>query len=1018
MKGLRLLFAVLLAPLVFHAATADDATDIARAATRRGTTTTVSSTRQKTKIEESDAATLPSGTTVSRATTLPKATPVVRERDTTQTVTMRTGTSKAAEIRTISDAGKSVSVRSATNIAQRPVRDNATRTSGALSRSAITNSIAHDRPAGTSRTIGATNRHGVIRPSASSRARSATTDADSATRDSILSRNYAKCRDVFNSCMDEFCANKDSQLQRCACSARVNEFDQAKANLAAAEDKLLDFSERLLTINMDKEDALAISQATEGELAYATADTSASKRLLNEIAEKLNTSFDDSKFSNGVGAISLSLDIESAFDNVDSLAGASTTLKTGTQLYASALPVCREMAAEICTPDELSLAESGYKMLIEQDCNTVAKSYQTQTDQARTKVLESSALLDISRLSNYQNRNSDDILTCRQKMLDMLTDSTVCGENLGQCLDVTGRYIDPTTGEAFLTIELANLGNLITRPQMNQSWQTAPNNAKFVTFLEGKKKFLEPAMKNCEDISDYVWQEFIDDALAQIKLAQEQKLEEVRQSCTTLTSQCLDSAMDSITEFDSRALSVFGVAADRTVNAMCNDIITACTALIDTTNDTDWSTGVQEITSDKTYATILSTCREVGRNCIIQSCKSISGNFGLCESTTTSINRESILSRTACWNDVVKCVADAGTETINLIMQNQGRAPSTTDGHIYETLYGPNLTISNNTTSTADATDTATDIEYVYDICQAEQCGGNSGLDCATCRLAEQIWGNCETAPDKTLGGDALDGTGQHNRIITMGKDAENATLLSWFAYNTGTQNRLDSCRSTICGSGTTYYNGNCVDKNNFSSDGVLCAKDFRININDDITNNITNCCPGGKIDAFGNCCASGTLVKLSGTPSFADEKHKTVSNVNICMASTPNTINIIAAYGANDTDNYIICLGEVTIAIDEKGTSVTETGNETNNITCSGVLLHINNGIYTYYGANTPTMYYQPNKNTTCTYDGKDNKWKSGDTICSTPVNWMIKYSKTGNTQTSDSETTVPTTPQGEQTL
>ena len=78
--------------------------------------------------------------------------------------------------------------------------------------------------------------------------------------------------------MDEFCANKDSQLKRCACSSRINEFNSTKQNLANVEDKLLDFSQRLLTVNMDKEDALAMNQATAGELAFAAEDTSESKK--------------------------------------------------------------------------------------------------------------------------------------------------------------------------------------------------------------------------------------------------------------------------------------------------------------------------------------------------------------------------------------------------------------------------------------------------------------------------------------------------------------------------------------------------------------------------------------------------------------------------------------------------------------------------------------------------------------------------------------------------------------------
>ena len=141
-------------------------------------------------------------------------------------------------------------------------------------------------------------------------------------------------------CMDEFCANKDAQLKRCACSSRLHEFDRVKKQLANVDEKLLDFNQRLLTVNMDKEDAEALFTATEGELAFNQKDTSASKKILDEISKKLNSGGDDS-FSQNLSAISLSLNTDAAFDNVDSLMGASTTTKEGVELYNAALPVCR-----------------------------------------------------------------------------------------------------------------------------------------------------------------------------------------------------------------------------------------------------------------------------------------------------------------------------------------------------------------------------------------------------------------------------------------------------------------------------------------------------------------------------------------------------------------------------------------------------------------------------------------------------------------------------------------------------
>ncbi|MFQ6739526.1 MAG: hypothetical protein ACLRFJ_02575 [Alphaproteobacteria bacterium] len=654
----------------------------------------------------------------------------------------------------------------------------------------------------------------------------------------VLSRNYSNCKNVFNECMDEFCANKDSQLKRCACSARIHDFDSTKKQLNAAEDKLLDFSQRLLTVNLDKEDALAINTATEGELAfYNTTDTSQSKRALDAIAKKLNTSFKGSNFNTNVSNLTWSLNADSAFDSVNSMAGASTTTKNGTALYSAALPICREMAREVCSEYELTIAENGYQMLIAQDCNTVEKTYKTQVDQTRDKILESSALLDMSRLDIYQQRNSDDILTCKGKMLEMLTDNTVCGPTLDKCLDNTGRYINPTTGTAFLTVNLTDLNNLIIRPTGNQTW--ASLNPSFISFLNSKRKYIETASEHCQDIADNVWTAFVEDALAQIKLAQAAKLETIRQGCTTLSSQCLTESIKSIQDFDSRALSIFGVNANKTANGMCSDIIKSCELVLGDDDSKLWSTGMTDIATMETYETIMSTCREVGRSCIIRSCSSISGNFGLCESTTYSVNRASILNRLACWDEVKVCVESAGKSLNNIMTTMAGEIGFDKDNNnFYKKLYGdktPNDAI----------------------------CSGESG-DYA-CYLTERIWGNCDDKPSSDAS----------NKIMKP-TDTQETTLLSWFASNTSY-----SCNVAICPEGkilkqtsdSSYY---CVNAGDYICD-VKCSGTKRIWV----TSDVQNCCTTGT-DAYGNCCSNKTIL----TPGHSDKWWGNEFNQKICVPS------------------------------------------------------------------------------------------------------------------------------------
>ena len=932
---------------------ADDVGDAVRAAVRRGTNTQSSTTRQKS--------------------------------DSVSNTAIRSTTPKASSGNT---ARGSTSARGTATVVGRTTTT-ATPAQSVISRTASSGVVSRTATPTRSVTRGTTSRTPARTTSSRSVAR-ATTAAP--TRADILSRDYSKCRAVFNDCMDEFCANKDTQLKRCACSSRANEFNKTKRQLANIDEKMLDFNQRLLTVSMNKEDAAALTIATEGEKAfYETKDISESKRTLDAIAKKLNTNFESSNFAPTIGsALSWSLDMDSAFDTIDPFTGASTAAKSGTALYSAALPVCREMAAEVCSPDDLAIAEGGYMALIEQDCNSVAKTYQSATQQAKSKVLESSALLDISRLNVHQQNNADDILTCKKKMLEMLTNSTVCGDDMGKCLDITGQYINPETGEAFLGPDLSKLNTLITRPTDGQTWTSAPGNAAFVTFLNSKKKFLAPAMEHCVDIADTVWNAFVEDALSQIKIAQLRKLEDVRQSCTTLSAQCLSDVAESLTDFDARALSIFGVAANTTANAMCERVVSSCTALLNTADEGgQWYAGIKGIQTDISYSTIRQTCDQVGRACIIQVCTSISGNFGLCENIDTSINRKSIINHTACWDQVKQCVADAGADAIDSIFTQNG---FDTDSSLYSSVYNiNNIIFHTDNNAAATSTNTTDDSNgnngYVYDIC-ATECGkqySNQTTECRVCRLAENIWGNCEAAPPTPLSD-----TGSHNRIKVPAQNK--TTLLYWFAQNTGTDTAIDNCRDTSCGIGFIAQQDTptgaimCVSADRYTTLRYYCENTSN---KFSISESHTDCCKSGEKDSSGNCCAGDSS-------GIGPDKICTPKN------TTPNavmTFNISAGTSAGTyypsapgytlycngkwetTDDAIVCDGYYVISLNRQDLTETRRYMEPK----YGTLPNHKPMVYEYYHSGP---------NTICTReytDGSGWGWTGGTCEGFTPTRWMV---------------------------
>ncbi len=638
----------------------------------------------------------------------------------------------------------------------------------------------------------------------------------------IKSLNYSKCKTVYYECMDEFCANKDTNLRRCACSSRIHEFDDIKKQLSNAEDKMLDFNQRLLTVSLDKEDAAAINVASEGEQGFSTKDTSTSEKLLQKITESLNDS-GDSKINNNLSAISLSLDIDSAWDSVDSMSGVATSAKSGVDLYNAANPVCVAMAKEVCSDDELNIAKDGYKLTIQQDCDTVKKSYKTQYSTALEKIHESSALLDMSRLNVYQQRNSDDTLTCKKKILNQLSDTTVCGEDLYKCLDMTGQYIDPSTGNAFLSENLSELSNLLQEPASGERWSKVQRNDSFVKYLNSKKKFLEPATKQCQDIADMVWQDFLDDALAQIKLAQNAKMEEIRQSCTTLVAECKTKAQQSLSDFDARALSTFNIETDKTVNKMCSEVQTACSGLMANSEIAAlWSSGMTSIATDVTYQKVIETCTTIGRDCIVRQCNGTTGNFALCQEATDK-NRQAILDHDVCWNEVLECVQNADNiDNMSVVPHND----------YLTSIYG----------MTSDAIQAA-----------PNPCGNNPTK---ACLITEQIWGTCEYKPNQysitNITGDKYKPS---NKILTP---SSGDSLLSWFATNTGTTDSIDSCNSKGCPVNYEKINGKCQLAEALSKTSD-CGNPTNPNQIINVTENITNYCYFGRRDIYGNCCDNAT---------------------------------------------------------------------------------------------------------------------------------------------------------------
>ena len=340
--------------------------------------------------------------------------------------------------------------------------------------------------------------------------------------------------------------------------------------------------------------------------------------------------------------------------------------------------------------------------------------------------------------------------------------------------------------------------------------------------------------------------------------------------------------------------------------------------------------------------------------------------------------------------------------------------------------------------STADD-DTDDPKNCIYDIC-FDVCGDPNSVDendqpnnpkkdsseCHICRIAESIWGNCETHPTASL-----QVTGSHNKIKTP-TSGQSDTLLSWFAKNTNTQNDSDNCRDTSCGPGfipTWDANTNstiCISAENVSSDGLMCP------ITDNYTQTVifadtadgtafTNCCsydnkPGSPMDdteqAASNCCL-GSMTAIKGvdtttTGSYFGFEGELDDALLFCMPdnkSMPDNKgnHMVAKYKEGNDDIYIVCVGGTSSAI--KDTDTPESYPNGDIMDCKGRYVLVNGTSYntpTYatYKVDPstvgpyPTQFYRPSNysegtDNTCTMN-TDGTWPEA---CGTPAAWLIQY-------------------------
>ena len=406
---------------------------------------------------------------------------------------------------------------------------------------------------------------------------------------SKIGGGYGQCREAYATCMDQFCAAANDTYRRCFCSERFTEFRDTELALDEAKVLLQKFEDNNLNaVDKTAAEVNAMYTATVGEAAIKN-DVSGAQSILNEIGDLLS-----GKKKPGQKEESESMDLASLdfTVNVDDIWGSSNSLFSvneddtsiadleGKALFNSARKQCLELTKDSCTSDAvLNMSISSYDIMITQDCNLYEKKIDSQREAVMKTVRQAEKILREARLEEYRAHNSADVNECISKVKAAVLQDTACGEDYKRCLDYSGAYINQTTGEPIYSPRLFEIVNLITLEGATGNLDVLGQNKPFNEFLDSKRVFAEKALDSCRDIADTAWTEFKRSALLEIAQAQDEKVEEVKNSCVETMKECYDAQSGALKSFDNTQSQYTGALSAAAAKSMCQDKVTACAAL-------------------------------------------------------------------------------------------------------------------------------------------------------------------------------------------------------------------------------------------------------------------------------------------------------------------------------------------------------------------------------------------------------------------------------------------------------
>lgn len=435
-----------------------------------------------------------------------------------------------------------------------------------------------------------------------------------ATTTKTFGVGYNSCRDAYFTCMDQFCATADDAYRRCMCSSRLSEIKSKKLALNTAADQIQNFKDlNIEVIPKTAAQVNAMLNASEGEFAASIAkDTSDSAQKLAGIGAVLSGT--KSKSLSTAGTLDIAGDINAIWATTDLASGVNIANLTGEALYNAVHSQCSNLVADHCeSKSTLNMVIAAYGMYIENDCTLLSNALGKQKTSADATIRETEREMNQARLDNYNAHNSTSINDCVAKVRSDLTRDNACGNNYIHCLDVSGLYLNKTTGEPIYTADFYQLETMLS---LSGDILTNQTNRLLVAELNRKRSFAEKSLSTCQDLADEVWDEFVRQAVTEIYQGQQARIRQVKDECLEVVNKCYDKQTASLRDFSNTKEQLTLGSQLELSEQLCKEKLDACSNLYGGGTDgmRELVTTMYNITSQKIAQNCLASLKEYATN--------------------------------------------------------------------------------------------------------------------------------------------------------------------------------------------------------------------------------------------------------------------------------------------------------------------------------------------------------------------------------------------------------------------